>query len=85
MLDPPSKSGHADIADNNALTNLLQSWGVTPRKDLILDLNPIGQLAGLGPQVALVTNYSPQPIVSEPEGNGDRLSPGAFVGNQEHR
>jgi len=35
---------------------------------LILDLNPIGQMAGLGPQVALVTSYSSQPIVSEMKG-----------------
>jgi ABC-type uncharacterized transport system involved in gliding motility auxiliary subunit len=64
MLDPPLKMGRSEIADNDALTNLLQSWGVTPDKDLILDLNPIGQLAGLGPQVALVTSYESQPIVS---------------------
>jgi ABC-type uncharacterized transport system involved in gliding motility auxiliary subunit len=64
MLDPPLKIGRSEIADNDALTNLLQSWGVTPDKDLILDLNPIGQLAGLGPQVALVTSYDSQPIVS---------------------
>jgi ABC-type uncharacterized transport system involved in gliding motility auxiliary subunit len=68
MLDPPLKLGHSDIADNDALTNLLQSWGVTLQKDLILDLNPLGQLAGLGPQVALVTNYSSQPIVNEMKG-----------------
>ena len=37
-------------------------------KNLILDLNPIGQLAGLGPQVALVTNYSSQPIVDDMKG-----------------
>jgi ABC-type uncharacterized transport system involved in gliding motility auxiliary subunit len=64
MLDPPLKIGRSEIADNDALTNLLQSWGVTVDKDLILDLNPIGQLAGLGPQVALVTRYESQPIVS---------------------
>jgi ABC-type uncharacterized transport system involved in gliding motility auxiliary subunit len=64
MLDPPLKIGRSEIADNDALTNLLQSWGVTPDQDLILDLNPIGQLAGLGPQVALVTSYESQPIVS---------------------
>jgi len=63
MLDPPLKIGRSGIADNDVLTNLLQSWGVTPDKDLILDLNPIGQLAGLGPQVALVTSYESQPIV----------------------
>lgn len=68
MLDPPLKVGHSEIADNDALTNLLQSWGVTMNKDLILDLNPIGQLAGLGPQVALVTSYSSQPIVDQMKG-----------------
>src|SRR5215470_19339776 len=68
MLDPPLKMGRSEIADNDALTNLLQSWGVTPDKDLILDMNPIGQIAGLGPQVALVTSYSSQPIVSEMKG-----------------
>ena len=41
---------------------------MTLQKDLILDLNPIGQLAGLGPQVALVTTYESQPIVSEMKG-----------------
>jgi ABC-type uncharacterized transport system involved in gliding motility auxiliary subunit len=68
MLDPPLKLGRSEIADNDALTNLLQSWGVTMDKDLILDLNPIGQIAGLGPQVALVTSYSSQPVVSELKG-----------------
>jgi ABC-type uncharacterized transport system involved in gliding motility auxiliary subunit len=65
MLDPPLKIGRSDIADNDALTSLLQSWGVTVDKDLILDLSPVGQIFGLGPQVALVSNYSSQPIVSE--------------------
>lgn len=69
MIDPPLKLGHAEIADNDELTKLLASWGVAPNKDLILDLNPIGQIAGLGPQVALVTSYSSQPIVSELKGS----------------
>jgi ABC-type uncharacterized transport system involved in gliding motility auxiliary subunit len=68
MLDPPLKLGHSEIADNDALTNLLQSWGVTMQKDLILDLNPIGQIAGVGPQVALVTSYESQPIVNDMKG-----------------
>ncbi|HEY1925144.1 MAG TPA: GldG family protein [Candidatus Acidoferrum sp.] len=68
MLDPPLKIGRSEIADNDALTALLTSWGVTLQKDLILDLNPIGQLAGLGPQVALVTTYASQPIVNEMKG-----------------
>jgi ABC-type uncharacterized transport system involved in gliding motility auxiliary subunit len=65
MIDPPLKMGREEIADNDAFTALLQTWGVTADKDLILDLNPIGQLMGLGPQVALVTNYQPHAIVRE--------------------
>lgn len=68
MLDPPLKLGHDEIADNDALTSLLQGWGVTVEKDLILDLNPMGQLVGVGPQVALVTSYASQPIVDEMRG-----------------
>ena len=68
MLDPPLKLGHEEIADNDALTALLASWGVTLDKDLILDLNPLGQIAGLGPQVALVTHYESQPIVDQLRG-----------------
>jgi ABC-type uncharacterized transport system involved in gliding motility auxiliary subunit len=68
MLDPPLKLGRDEVADNDALAALLSSWGVTLQKDLILDLNPIGQMAGLGPQVALVTTYASQPIVSEMKG-----------------
>jgi ABC-type uncharacterized transport system involved in gliding motility auxiliary subunit len=68
MLDPPLKLGHEEVADNDALTNLLQTWGVTLNKDLILDLNPLGQIAGLGPQVALVTTYASQPIVDQLRG-----------------
>ena len=68
LLDPPLKIGREEVGDNNALTALLGSWGVTPNKDLILDFNPVGQLAGLGPQVALVTRYDSHPIVSEMKG-----------------
>jgi ABC-type uncharacterized transport system involved in gliding motility auxiliary subunit len=68
LLDPPLKIGRSEIADNTALTSMLQSWGVTPESDLILDLNPVGQLIGLGPQVALVTRYEYHPIVNEMKG-----------------
>ena len=69
MLDPPIQFGSSPIGENDALTSLLQSWGVTLNKDMILDLNPVGQLAGLGPQVALVTTYSTQPIVAQMRGS----------------
>jgi ABC-type uncharacterized transport system involved in gliding motility auxiliary subunit len=68
MLGPPLKLGRDDVADNDALTGVLQSWGVTLEKNLILDLNPIGQIEGLGPQVALVTSYASQPIVNDMKG-----------------
>jgi ABC-type uncharacterized transport system involved in gliding motility auxiliary subunit len=68
LLDPPLKMGRSEIADNDALAAVLQDWGVTTDKDLILDLNPIGQLFGLGPQVALVSSYDAHPIVSEMKG-----------------
>jgi ABC-type uncharacterized transport system involved in gliding motility auxiliary subunit len=69
MLDPPLKIGRSPIADNNALSTLLTGWGVTADKDLILDMNPIGQLAGVGPQVALVTTYGQHPIVVDMRGH----------------
>jgi len=69
MLDPPLKFGRTEISDNPELTTLFESWGVTFEKDLILDLSPIGQLAGLGEEVALVTSYDPHPIVNEIKGS----------------
>ncbi len=67
LLDPPLKVGQ-EIADNDVLTGLLQGWGVTAEKDLILDLSPIGQLLGVGPMVALVHNYETHVIVNEMKG-----------------
>ncbi len=68
LLNPPLKVGRSEIADNESLTGLLQSWGIGVDKDLILDFNPIGQLAGLGEFVTLVTRYDSHPIVSEMKG-----------------
>ncbi|HEX4037276.1 MAG TPA: GldG family protein [Acidobacteriaceae bacterium] len=68
MLDPPLKMGPSTIGDNDALTAVLAGWGVTADKDLVLDLNPIGQIEGLGPQVPLVTSYGTQPIVASMKG-----------------
>ncbi|HEY7338911.1 MAG TPA: GldG family protein [Bryobacteraceae bacterium] len=65
MLDPPLKFGGLETDDNAALNNVLESWGVTVQKDLVLDLSGVGQLFGLGPQYALVTSYESQPIVRD--------------------
>jgi ABC-type uncharacterized transport system involved in gliding motility auxiliary subunit len=69
LLDPPLRFGRSEIADNDALTGLLQSWGVTLEKNLILDLNPIGQIVGVGPEVALVSHYESHAIVNEMKGS----------------
>jgi ABC-type uncharacterized transport system involved in gliding motility auxiliary subunit len=68
MLDPPLKMGPSQIGDNDALASLLAGWGITLDKDLVLDMNPIGQIAGLGPQVPLVTTYTSQAIVAAMKG-----------------
>jgi ABC-type uncharacterized transport system involved in gliding motility auxiliary subunit len=65
LLDPPLRMGRLQIADNDNLDKVLEGWGVTAEKNLILDLNPIGQIAGLGPQVALVTSYDSHAIVND--------------------
>ena len=65
MLDPPLKLGKDDVSDNPALTKMLEGWGVTVNKDLVLDTSGVGQLFGLGPEVPLVMSYESQPIVRD--------------------
>jgi ABC-type uncharacterized transport system involved in gliding motility auxiliary subunit len=65
LMDPPLKMGREDIGDNAALAGLLDSWGVTLNKDLVLDTSGIGQLFGLSAAVPLVTNYESHAIVRE--------------------
>jgi len=67
LLDPPLKIGKA-TPDNEALSKVLQDWGVSLDKDLLLDTNPVGQLLGAGPQVALVSKYDSHPIVDDMKG-----------------
>ncbi|MGA2183939.1 MAG: GldG family protein [Bryobacteraceae bacterium] len=68
LLDPPLRVLGREIADNAPLNDLLTSWGITPESNLVLDENPIGQLAGLGPEVPLVMNYESHPIVAPMKG-----------------
>jgi ABC-type uncharacterized transport system involved in gliding motility auxiliary subunit len=65
MLDPPLKLKSSEVAENAALTKLLESWGVVLHKDLVLDTSGIGRLFGLGPEMPLVTSYEAHPIVRE--------------------
>lgn len=68
LLDAPLKLGREQIADNDALTDQLRNWGITPVKDLIWDKNPIGRIVGAGPEVALVMRYDPHVIVNDLKG-----------------
>jgi ABC-type uncharacterized transport system involved in gliding motility auxiliary subunit len=63
MLDPVLKLGRNDIGENTALVNLLEGWGVTMGKDLVLDASGIGRLFGLGPEIPLVIDYESHAIV----------------------
>jgi ABC-type uncharacterized transport system involved in gliding motility auxiliary subunit len=65
MLDPPLKFAKENIDENAALAGVLAGWGVTLDKDLVLDTSGVGQLYGLGPEIALISNYSTHPIVRE--------------------
>ena len=65
MLDPPLKFAKTEITDNEPLMNVLEGWGVTPEKDLVLDTSGVGQLFGLGPEFPLVTAYESHAIVRD--------------------
>ncbi len=65
LLDPPLDFQREHISENAGLTELLQSWGVTEDKDLVLEQNPMGQLFGFGAEIPLVSSYGTQPIVAD--------------------
>ena len=65
MLDDPLKIARdSQTTDSPELLKLLSDWGVTPQKDLVLDLSGIGQsLFGTGPEVPVIFQYDTQAIV----------------------
>jgi ABC-type uncharacterized transport system involved in gliding motility auxiliary subunit len=65
MLDDPLRiSREGQTQDSPELLSLLSSWGVTPDKDLVLDLSGVGQsLFGTGPEVPVIFQYESQTIV----------------------
>jgi ABC-type uncharacterized transport system involved in gliding motility auxiliary subunit len=65
MLDPPVQFPNDQTDENAALVKVVESWGITLNKDLVLDLSPVGQLFGLGPEMPLVTSYESHAIVRE--------------------
>ena len=65
MVDTPLAIGPREGPENPDLVKLLAEWGVTADSDLALDTSGIGGIFGLGPEVAMITNYESQPIVRE--------------------
>ncbi len=65
MLDTPLRIGAQEGPEDPALVKLLATWGVTMNNDLALDTSGIGQIFGLGPEVAMVTTYESHAIVRD--------------------
>ncbi|MGI8960174.1 MAG: GldG family protein [Bryobacteraceae bacterium] len=68
LIDPPLDFAREHIAQNEGLMKLLESWGVTPANDLVLEQNAMAQLFGFGPEIPLVSTYESQPIVNDLKG-----------------
>jgi ABC-type uncharacterized transport system involved in gliding motility auxiliary subunit len=64
-IDPPLKFKNEDIAENAALMAVLTGWGVTPEKDLVIDLNPVSQVFGFSAAVVLIQKYESHAIVRD--------------------
>lgn len=64
LIDPALKFG-SGVDENAGLMSVLDSWGVTAQKDLVLDISGVGQLFGLGPEAPLVTSYENHAIGRE--------------------
>jgi len=63
LLDTPMRLGESEPpSENEELVKLLEDWGVTPNKDLALDLSGVGQLFRLGPEVPFIVGYESHPI-----------------------
>ena len=65
LLDPPVKLARDETDENTALTKLLEGWGATLAKNLVLELSPVGRAFGLGPEMPLVMNYESHAIVRD--------------------
>src|SRR5258708_7507500 len=65
LLQPPLKTGRASIAENSGLTALLESWGVTANKNIVLDIIGLRNNLGLESAVILKTGYGSHAIVKD--------------------
>jgi ABC-type uncharacterized transport system involved in gliding motility auxiliary subunit len=63
MLTPPLQVGQDRIADNQALAGVLDGWGVSVRRDVVVEPSLVGRLAGYGSYMPVVQNYGSHAIV----------------------
>jgi ABC-type uncharacterized transport system involved in gliding motility auxiliary subunit len=61
MADPVILSG----SPADPLKDFLGKYGFTIGNDLIIELNPIGRLFGIGPEVPIIQQYDPHPITRD--------------------
>ena len=61
MMNPPFPQKVQD----EAVRRMLARWGVTLADNLIVELSPIGQLFGIGPEVPIIQQYEPHPITRD--------------------
>jgi ABC-type uncharacterized transport system involved in gliding motility auxiliary subunit len=64
MVNPP----FPERSQPESLRRVLAGWGVTLDDDLVIELNPIGQAFGIGPQVPIVQQYESHPITRDMTG-----------------
>jgi ABC-type uncharacterized transport system involved in gliding motility auxiliary subunit len=63
MLDDVVRLGKDEPpAENAEFLKLLEDWGVTVNKDLVLDLSGVGELLRLPPEVPMILSYESHPI-----------------------
>jgi ABC-type uncharacterized transport system involved in gliding motility auxiliary subunit len=65
MLTPPGKITGSEVAENAALAKVVDEWGVTLGKEIVIDSSGIGQIFGFNEYVPLVANYESHAIVRE--------------------
>ncbi len=63
MMDETLRLGRSEpAAENPELLKVLEDWGVTVNKDLVIDLSGLGQIFGFGPEVPVIGAYDSHPI-----------------------
>jgi len=65
LMDTPLRIGPQEGTESPEVVKLLAGWGIAMNDDLALDTSGVGQIFGLGPEVAMVTAYESQPIVRD--------------------